>query len=391
MTLETFQFEPTYARRIPDPNFKKSHGSERHIFLMSVAKMPLGLSLDPNARNPNVRKRVYQQVEKSLLELDGSEPGTFHLKNKGITIVANSVEQKGDNIYDVTLKSGVHGIVDGGHTYHLIESNQPRNHLPTDQYVSVEIRTGIPDAWVTDIAGGLNTSVQVQAMSLDHLAGHFDWLKKDLKSELYYSQIAWSENDKGEFDARDIISFMLMFNIEIYPNDKDEHPVEAYEKKSQALTLFEQKGDSFKRMGGILKDILAFHDIVQLEARELWNKQGGKAGGLAFVEGRKRGKFDFHFIGKKGINRLATGALYPMLAAFRWYVEVDQITLQLKWKNSFEEVVEAWRILGADLMRATYNTSNELGRNVQSIGKSRNHWSNLHSRVAKHDLMTAKD
>lgn len=38
-------------------------------------------------------------------------------------------------------------------------------------------------------------------------------------------------------------------------------------------------------------------------------------------------------------------------------------------------------------MRATLQTSNELGRNPLSIGKSRNHWANLHTRVAKFDLL----
>ena len=51
------------------------------------------------------------------------ENGFFHLKNKGITIVAESVEQKGDNIYEVKMLENHHGILDGGHTYKLITDN----------------------------------------------------------------------------------------------------------------------------------------------------------------------------------------------------------------------------------------------------------------------------
>lgn len=388
MAVETFHFRPTCARRIPDPNFKNTHGLERHLFMMSVKEMPSGIGLDPNARSPNIRKRVYQQVEASLLGLDGSPPGTFHLKNKGITIIADSVKQVGKDEYSVGLRSGLHGIVDGGHTYELIVRNTDNEDLPDDQYVSVEIRVGIPDFWIPEIAGGLNTSVQVQAMSLDNLAGAFSWLKEDLKPEPYFSEIAWSENDKGEFDARDIISLMLLFNVALFPNDRDDHPVIGYEKKSLALKMFEDSSDSFKRMRPILKDLLQFHDIVRQEARHLWNQAGGKGGSLSFIEHRRRGTFLFPFSRKKDEYRLMTGALYPILAAFRWYVEQDPTTLKFGWRGGFPAILAAWRGLGAELMRATVATSNELGRNPQSIGKSRNHWANLHARVIKYDLMS---
>lgn len=387
MSVDTFHFRPVFARRIPDPNFKNTNGAERHLFTMPVKLMPTGISLDPNARNPNIRKRVYKQVEASLLGQDDSPAGTFHLKNNGITIIADSVKQLGDNEYDVRMKTGLHGIVDGGHTYKLIVMNRENEDLPDDQYVNVEVRVGIPDQWIPDIAGGLNTSVQVQAMSLDHLVGLFEWLKADLKSQLYYDEIAWSENDKGEFDARDIISLMLLFNVELYPNDKDEHPVAGYEKKSLALKAFEDSQESFMRMRPILKDVLKFHDIVRIEARKLWNQAGGKAGALAFVEHRNSGKYDFKFTGEKDDYRLVTGALYPMLASFRWYVEQDPLTFKMRWRGGFSAVLKAWRDVGVELMQATVHTSNELGRNPQSIGKSRNHWANLHARVVKYDLI----
>ena len=55
----TFRFRPVVARRFPDPNFRKTHNAERHLFIMPVKGLPEHLPLDPNARRPNVRKRVY--------------------------------------------------------------------------------------------------------------------------------------------------------------------------------------------------------------------------------------------------------------------------------------------------------------------------------------------
>src|SRR5256885_8023184 len=133
MPSSIFRFRAPVARRIIDPVFKKIHGTERHLFLVPVRELPEGLPFDPNARRPNPKKRVYKHVEKSLLNKAG-EPGTFHLKNKGITIVAKSVEQVGEDLYDVKLTKGTHAVLDGGHTYALIVKNKNDAQLPENQY-----------------------------------------------------------------------------------------------------------------------------------------------------------------------------------------------------------------------------------------------------------------
>ena len=381
----SFLFRPFAGRRIPDPNFKKTLGAERHLFLMPVSGLPAGLPFDPNARRPNIRKRVYSDVLKSLKNEDG-EPGTFHLKNKGITIIAESVRSRGEDEYTVKLRKGVHGIVDGGHTYKLIRDNVDA--LPDNQYVLVEVRVGIPDKWVPEIAGGLNTSVQVQDMSLDNLAGDFDWLKRIISHENYHDRIAWSENDPGEFDARDLIALLMAFNIDLYPNDHDDHPVSAYEKKSMALKAFDENPRSFKALKPIVKDILVLHDTIAKEARDIWNNEtSGNGGALAFMEKRKSGTWEFIFSGETSEYRLYDGALYPMLAAFRWHLKKNTRTGLVSWRGGFASVVAAWRSVATELVRATLNQSNELGRNPNAIGKSRNHWANLHARVAKFDLI----
>ena len=255
-----------FARRIPDPNFKDAYGLERHIFVVPVRDLPKHIPLDPNARRSKTSKRVYKKVADSLFNRE-CEEGTFHLKNKGITIIAESVKQTGKDQYTVEMINGVHGIVDGGHTYTLICDAQGQAGLPENQFVTVEVRVGVPEAWIPDIAGGLNTSVQVQDMSLDNLANAFGWIKDELKGTSYYPIIAWSENDPGEYDARDVVSLLAMFNVELHPNDGDDHPVYAYEKKSMALKAFEQKPAGFKRMRPILKDVLRLHDIIRLLPR----------------------------------------------------------------------------------------------------------------------------
>ena len=128
--------------------------------------------------------------------------------------------------------------------------------------------------------------------------------------------------------------------------------------------------------------------IQQKWPPELHNKAGGKGGKLAFVESRKRGKYEFPFVGKESETRLTRGALLPMLGAFRWMVAEDEDG-DFTWKGSFDDVLELWRETGAELMRATQSTSDDLSRQPNLIGKSRNHWATLHSTVAKRNLMAA--
>ncbi len=382
-----FVFPARIARRMPDPNFKNAHGMERHLFVVPVKDLPRELPDDPNARRARTKKRVYQRVADSLLNR-GSEPGTFHLKNKGITILASSVVSMSDDRYSVRIAPG-QGIVDGGHTYSLIMEHMARPGLPDNQYVNVEVRVGVPDLWIPDIAQGLNTSVQVQDMSLDNLKDLFEWLKDVLRRESYYGKIAWSENDDGDYDARDIISLLMAFNVVLFPNRDPEHPVAAYEKKAAALRSFEENIDTYKRMRRIVKDILHLYDFIGREAPELWNAiTDGKAGRLSWVEYRGNRPHEFVFSGESGDKRLYDGALYPILAAYRWYVEVDKKSGLMRWRNGFDEVLRAFRERDArDLLTATRDMSEQLGRNPNAIGKSRPHWATLHTIVIKNDLM----
>src|SRR5688572_10837595 len=84
MSSRTFDFQSEFTRRLPDPVFHKDRGMERHILFVPVTAVPAGLPMDPNARVPNIRRSVYREVRESLLSNDGR----FHLKHKGITVVA---------------------------------------------------------------------------------------------------------------------------------------------------------------------------------------------------------------------------------------------------------------------------------------------------------------
>lgn len=322
---------------------------------------------------------------------DFGPEGTFHLKHKGMTLVAEKItrlESGPPEVFKTTFKDG-HGILDGGHTYELITQHRDDPDLPEEQFIKIEVLTGLKDEWIPAISQGLNTSVQVQAMSLDNLKGMFDPIKKYLESKPYFSKIAWQEGENGDVDARDIVGLMTLFNIDDYPNTQGAaQPVIGYSSKAQALQRFEQNQRSYKKIIPILPDILKLHDTILFTALEHWNEGGGRFRRLGFNEVRKRGMFDLPFIGEQLDHRMMVGALYPILAAFRWYVVEDPATKVFVWRGGFDKVVAAWKATSKNLLKVTYDQFNQLGGNAQTLGKSRTHWADLHRVVSMHDLVS---
>ncbi|QDU27242.1 AIPR protein [Anatilimnocola aggregata] len=406
--MTTITLRARFARRLPDPTMK---GSERHVLLCPIEEIPDDIPVDDaNVRPQNENKRVYKEVEKHLRNESG-ERNTFHLKNKGITVLAQEVKRQNDE--DPTQILFTHknqGIVDGGHTYKIIRNNRERikehnamiaaSSSLTDQdkeamyirqFVKLEVLTGLNASLTSEIARGLNTAVQVQEQTLANFDGKFDWIKAVLKDEPYLKEIAFRENEDQDMDVGDVLRILELFNIHDYPVEGNKHPTRAYTGKENVLNSHVRNPIPLKQLEPILKDILVLHDTISLEARNLWNKGGAnrKGAALAFMETvnrendtkeKKQPPFDFPFIGKTGDCRMYRGALFPLLAAFRATV-VKDVTGKCRWQKGFDQTLTLWRTLAEQLMEATIETSRELGRNPDAIGKSSNHWKNLFNEV----------
>jgi hypothetical protein len=375
--MDSFTLTAPIARRMPDP-YPTEHPVVRHVMYVPVRTFPKDLAerLEPNARRAggDLAKRVYREVQKSLQDEDVAADGIFHLKHSGITMLARSVKDIGDNNFEVVL-GPKDGIVNGGHSAVLIADT---DNLPEHQVVKVEILVGVPDEWIVDIAGGLNTSIQVQAKSLDDLAGRFDWLKDEIANEPYASQIVWRENDPGVWDVTYLLSLLACFNIFDYPNAGQRHPVWAYGRKIGILHQFEGKPETFKRLRPIAKDIFVLHDLISAEAGPLYNeKTGGKYGRWTFVQKKAS---PYVFGGYPEGNQMLGGALFPILGAFRWAV-VEEANGDAQWEGGFATVEKLVRELLPELITLTGQASQENGRNIHALGRSPNHWNSLHDKV----------
>ena len=238
MKLKTFVLKPHIAREFPAPQGTGQRGTKHYILVCEAKTIPLNIPLDPNPRDQNTNRMVSKEVKKSLLN---EQDLCFYIKNKGITMLAAEVKSKGGNknSYEIQFSKG-HGIVDGGHTYKVIQEAREggKIEIPDNQFVKIEILTGIDSNYFSEIAGGLNTSMQVSDMSLENLRKHFEWIKGEFKGEPYENKIIYRENAEGEVSILEIIAFLLMFLPDPDGSPQKNHPVMAYASKSKCLKEF---------------------------------------------------------------------------------------------------------------------------------------------------------
>ena len=389
MKSQTFTLKPQLSREFPAPQGTGQRGAKHYILVCEAKSIPLNIPLDPNPRDQNTNRMVSKEVKKSLLN---SQDLCFYIKNKGITMLAAEVKSKGNNkIYEIQLSKG-HGIVDGGHTYKIIQEAREggKDEIPDNQFVKIEILTGIDAEYFSEIAGGLNTSMQVSDMSLENLRKHFDWIKDELKGEAYENKIIYRENAKGEVSILEIIAFLLMFLPDPDGSPQKNHPVLAYGSKGKCLKEFNKNLSRFEEMAPILRDILYLHDYILCHAHDSYNvTTGGRAGALHFMQYREGKTFPLYFMDEEVGYLMDNGVLYPILGAFR-YLITRHNDGKIGWKlDSFEEVKRFCTEILGDMMRSTQQISIARGRNINAIGKDASHWENLYKTVQVRFLETS--
>jgi hypothetical protein len=391
MGITTHNIRVAEVRRVKHPVFPEI---EKHYMTVRAIDLPDGIRKDANARDgegQDLRKQVYKEVQKSLLA-ENTMPGIFDLKNKGIVILAESVRKIGEDIYEIRIDEG-QGIVDGGHTYEIICKAQTEADLPEDQYVEVQVRTGIDPDWITEISAGLNTGIAVKHHSIANLDGKFDWIKAEVAGQPYEDVIAWRESDEGDYDVRDLICVLEAMNVVDFPNDSGTHPVSAYEARERVLNKYSEDYDkhetqpensTYRKLRCILRDALVLYDRIRRDFRAVYNEADlGSAGALDIVEHAKgKKKFAFPFAQLPESEwRLTKGALYPIFASFRNKVWINPETGLAEWDGGFDSVLRLWEEIGVELATQTKAAIKDYGRKPDILGKSRGHWNNVHKTV----------
>jgi hypothetical protein len=387
-----FIFKAVVARRFPPLKEAKQEMSnvETHVLRVRAKDVPAGLPRDANPRDPNVNRQVYRQVRASLLGTDGTDTGSFHLKHSGIVLIASSVERLGDDEYRIGFdgSEGL-GVVNGGHSYELINEANKREEIPEDQYVEFKVHVGLPVEAVPDVADGLNTSLQVKPESLANLKGMFDWLKRALERVPAGSEpVAWNEGEEGEYDVREVIALLMALDPTRYSIENPIGLENTYARVSSVFKNYLADGQAL-RVGGfseIAPEALALYEYIRYTSVDIFSgkfratlldENYSRSEGESVGARKPRRTFASTYYRRSDGSaiesdaRLVKPAAIVMFSAFRTLVDVDEGTGEASWKYPFEDVLGVWRDNGDEMLREFHSAlTSQYRNNLHYAGRS---------------------
>jgi len=238
-----------------------------------------------------------------------------------------------------------HGAVDGAHTLDAILETQkqpPESGWPA--HVFIKTIVGVEADQIAEIAGGLNTSQQVDLKSLENLRDHFDSLRKVLEGETYANQIAYKMYEAKPVDVREILYYLAVFDCSEY--DEKHHPVALFGRKEGIVRRFAEQaadkdtGDSFRILISRAPEILRLRD--EIEKRALSMPVGRyKVGKGMRVRSDPNRENQLVFVNESVNGKIPLGWIMPMLAAFRANVLWNKPKGSFSWIVPINELLDS--------------------------------------------------
>lgn len=244
-TEYSVQTTPGTVRTITDP-----HTNEIRIVhaYVPIRNFPNGQI--PDDVNPRSHEKIPSRLANAIEESLMNEPEYFHLLNRGVLVLADSVryDEGANMLYFVLADNEVNGMADGATTDRVlarIKQNIPEfdklkvEAMPEymqDAAMHLEIIAGDIGDVLVELAAARNTSIQVKEFALENLGGGFDWLKQSLESSQFAGRIRFRENDPEPVDVRQILALLTLFHPR-WSAEKRE-PIIAYSNKGEVLEMF---------------------------------------------------------------------------------------------------------------------------------------------------------
>jgi hypothetical protein len=286
----TFRFPTDEYRSLPFPRGTAGDAGRAKLAtcFIRVEHLPDGLEnwmkVNPRVPKLDTKHKLRGPVARAMVDTLCDEPDKFVLKNQGIYILAKEVayqkEEGGRGVVKIALDDqNAHGLVNGGHTYLAIRQAREEREAngegdqPWDAYVRLHLMEGIDQEDITELAEGLNRSMQVDDPSLENLKGSFASIKKELDGKPGADAVAYRQGDTGDIDVQQILSYMALFDLEQFP-DRKSHPNKIFGHPKAVLQSFiadtdPENGDSqhvFDRILPKVHEILVLADRIQQEA-----------------------------------------------------------------------------------------------------------------------------
>jgi len=384
--MQKITFKVQSFRKLPNPYKDAPEGAPQMYYAMCyVTELPDEFPMATNLREQNLNTEVAKRVQASLREEAEQD---FFLLNRGILLsVKNATYTNANGELSLVFEDDeVHGNVDGGHTYKIIQKLRGEA-TPGAQFVKLEILTGV-EAVFTKLAAARNYSVGVPVTSHAELEKRFELIKAVLEDSVN-RRISYKQNEKGEIDISEILAILHLFNLLEYPNNQTEHhPISSFSGRTicakRYINIHKEHGTSIEnpyvRMTTIMRDILKLYNKLETQISTYYSEgnQGGRYGGVKGVSGKGgEGKYASKIYGERMDYSTPTGFIYPILGAFRSLVVVGE-------DGYYDWAIDPFATmdkLGKELVCTTVDRSRTLGNNPQSVGKDSGHWKTLYITV----------
>lgn len=349
-----------------------------YVVIAPVAKLPFDkLPLDANLRRANQKAKTVRAMISTLLE----KPGNFLDSNLGIVLIAESAHFKysvaGDPIaICVEMLSGLHGVANGAHTLAAIyQAHQAKADLSAANVV-IRVNVGVTDDNVKDAVVNLNTAEKVDRRSILNKSGKLDDIKAGLAA-LGYNQITFYQNEAASENRQEatrqsvvqVIKLLTLIDKQRCNPDLNQHP------------SFVMGGGS-----GVLQDnvlnraddlILSFLPMLIKIDNAICKKVAASPGKLPGVKKIKEGdKLELMTDGTPIACGIPSAFSFPVIAAFRAFVEDDEWQIPIDQKEVFDDVIDKLWVCYSGYLRKEWLKEN---RNLGGILRNNAVWGYLYN------------
>lgn len=371
-----------HLRKLPVPD---STTQNVVFFQARVLDLPVDVLEEWKDVNPRDVKETTVTF-KSIVDTLKNAPARFYMRNRGITLSAKDLrfDEKLKEVVVVVNNKDLHGVIDGGHTLRAcrrlgeaVEDELVDEKDASKAFVTVKVMLGISESEIAEVAGGLNTSQQVDLKSLENLQGHFAELKKRIAKEPYVEKIAFRMNEDKPLDVRDLLSYLVVFDANRFTANK--HPVSIFGRKEGIIREFAAemaKKDSeynFKVLISKAPEILRFRDEL---VKEILKPEYGigrfKASGKKDVRVRsaRNKQTELYFLDEKVSGDVSLGWIMPMLGGFRANVVWDKPKGSFSWRVPLKKLLPLCIVTLVDRIKEIHQAEDArpeyVGRNAMS-------------------------
>lgn len=348
---------------------------------INLCDLPLDMPTKVNPREVN----MHTTTAKKLMDAVSNADTSFDIHNRGMVLLANQVDiHEADRqiVIDFDDDENRYGVLDGGHTYEAIRRRRDQIPDGLDKFVKLEIFVG-SDLDVAALSDARNTSVQVSDIALFNLENRFDFIKRDIAKQPYANDVAYKDNENKRIPIVDLLRLMYTFNIKRFPNDTSS-PIAAYSGKASIFKDYRNEweesgsGDEpsedniYLRLLPVLPKLVDLYETIEIEMVDKYKQyKSRKSAGAAFgkvrgIEKTQPGNNLTEFTQRQMPFNIASGYIMPIFGAFR-------ALLKQKKDGSLDWVLcplDMWETIGDKLVQTTF----DMGKNPQSIGKSKTLW-----------------